>query len=56
VVLRLHLMRLPEHLRMPFATAVAERLLDDTGHVIVDYVRLEMRAHRPGGRGGPPGR
>lgn len=56
VVLRLHLMRLPEPLRLPFARAVAERLVNDSGRVVIDYVRLEMRAHRPGGRGGPPGR
>jgi trans-aconitate 2-methyltransferase len=51
VVLRLHLVRLPETLRMPFARAVAERLADGGGRVVIDYVRLEMRAHRPDGRG-----
>lgn len=56
VVLRLHLLRLPEDLRMPFARTVAERLVDEAGHVIVDYVRLEMRAHRSGRRGSPPER
>lgn len=56
VVLRLHLMRLPEPLRLQFARAVAERLVDDSGRVVIDYVRIEMRAHRPGGRGGPPER
>jgi trans-aconitate 2-methyltransferase len=56
VVLRLHLLRLPEALRLPFARAVAERLAAGTGRVVVDYIRLEMRAHRPGGRGDPAGR
>lgn len=56
VVLRTDLARLPVHLQMPFAAEVADRLRDDAGHVQVDYVRLELRAHRPGGGGRPPGR
>lgn len=48
VVLRTEVARLPQDLRMPFAHAVADRLRDDAGSVHVDYVRLEIRARRPG--------
>ncbi len=56
VVLRDDLALLPEPLRMSYALAVADRLRDAAGHVMVDYVRLEMRARRPGGGGPPPER
>jgi trans-aconitate 2-methyltransferase len=45
VVLRSHLMVLPETERDPFAAAVAERLAE-RGTLVVDYVRLNMLARR----------
>lgn len=47
VVLRHHLPRLPEHLRAPFARAVAERRTRPDGRVEIDYVRLNLEARRP---------
>ncbi|HTI35795.1 MAG TPA: methyltransferase domain-containing protein [Miltoncostaea sp.] len=49
VVLRHHLERLPEALRMPFARDVAAlRAADDpAGRVVLDYVRLNLEARRP---------
>ena len=56
VVLRHDVAQLPEALRDPYAAAVADRLRDDAGHVILDYVRLEMRGRRPGEGGPTPAR
>jgi trans-aconitate 2-methyltransferase len=47
VVLRRHIMALPEGERDPFSTAVAARLAED-GLLVVDYVRLNMLATRSG--------
>lgn len=46
-VVRLHLERLPQELRAPFAREVAERRLREDGAVVIDYVRLNMEARRP---------
>ncbi|MEQ9094259.1 MAG: methyltransferase domain-containing protein, partial [Miltoncostaeaceae bacterium] len=54
IALRPHIARLPEELRGPFAREVAEIMLGADGHVVVDYVRLEIRAHRPPAQGGEP--
>lgn len=48
VVLRHHLERLPEDLRAHFARAVADRRTRPDGRVELDYVRLNLEAHRPG--------
>ena len=45
-VLRPHLAILPEAKREPFAAAVAERLAETGGHLVVDYVRLNILATR----------
>lgn len=45
VILRLHVEALPEELRVPFATACAERAAED-GVVTLDYVRLNADAVR----------
>lgn len=55
IALRPHIERLPEHLREPFARDAAEEMLGADGHVVVDYVRLEIRARRPPDQGGDPG-
>ncbi len=47
IVLRLHMERLPEDLRYPFAEAVARELADDDGLVTLDYVRLNLKARKP---------
>jgi trans-aconitate 2-methyltransferase len=47
VVLRHHLELLPDHLRAPFARAVAERRARPDGRVEIDYVRLNLEARRP---------
>lgn len=47
VVLKHHLTFLPEAERDPFVTAVAARLAE-MGSLVVDYVRLNMFATRPG--------
>jgi trans-aconitate 2-methyltransferase len=51
VVLRRHLMALPEREREPFARAVAGGLASESaeGVILVDYVRLNMVAKRDGG-------
>jgi trans-aconitate 2-methyltransferase len=46
VVLRPHLAVLPEAEREPFAAAVAGRLAEEGGLLVVDYVRLNMLATR----------
>ena len=46
VVLRPHLTALPEDRRDPFAAAVATRLAENEGSLVVDYVRLNMLATR----------
>lgn len=56
IVLRMQLERLPPELGERYARAVAERLAGPGGRVVIDYVRLEMRARRPGRRGDRPGR
>lgn len=48
VVLRHHLERLPDDLRVPFARAVAARRTRPDGRVEIDYVRLNLEARRPG--------
>jgi trans-aconitate 2-methyltransferase len=48
VVLRQHLMVLPEAERDPFAAAVAGRLAEEGGLLVVDYIRLNMLATRSG--------
>ena len=48
VVLRQHLMALPEAERDPFAAAVAGRLAEEGGLLVVDYIRLNMLATRSG--------
>lgn len=47
-VLRLHLQHLPADLHAPFAQAIAERLADEDGVALLDYVRLNMHARTPG--------
>ena len=47
-VLRLHLQRLPEELRAPFASDVAALVADADGIAHLDYVRLNIHARRPG--------
>lgn len=49
VVLRCHIDRLPPDLREPFVRDVAARAADGDGTVSIDYVRLNMEAHRPEG-------
>lgn len=56
IVLRQYLELLPPELHEPFAQRVADRLVDARGRVVIDYVRLDIRAHRPGRRGDRPGR
>jgi trans-aconitate 2-methyltransferase len=48
VVLRQHLMVLPEAERDPFAAAVAGRLAEERDLLVVDYIRLNMLATRSG--------
>lgn len=55
IVLRPHIERLPADLRDPFARDAAEVMRGADGHVVVDYVRLEIRAHRPPVQGEEPG-
>ncbi|QYJ16502.1 Trans-aconitate 2-methyltransferase [Rubrobacter xylanophilus DSM 9941] len=48
IILRGHLLRLPEAERRPFARAVAEKIAAHDGPLLVDYVRLNMLAVRAG--------
>jgi trans-aconitate 2-methyltransferase len=48
VVLRHHVRLLGAQTGARLARAVAERLVDGDGRVVVDYVRLNMQARRPG--------
>jgi trans-aconitate 2-methyltransferase len=48
VVLRHHVRLLGPETGARLARAVAERLVDGDGRVVVDYVRLNMQARRPG--------
>lgn len=54
IVLRPHVARLPQELREPFARDVAAAMEGADGRVVVDYVRLEIRARRPPAQGGRP--
>ena len=47
-VLRLHLQRLPDELGEAMLAEVASLLADDEGIATLDYVRLNLRARRPG--------
>lgn len=51
VVLRPFLPSLPAELRTSYVETVADRLAGPDGRVLLDYVRLDMRARRPGGLG-----
>lgn len=48
VVLRHHLERMPEETARSFARSVAEECADPDGRVVLDYVRLNLEARRPG--------
>jgi trans-aconitate 2-methyltransferase len=48
VVLRHHIRLLGPETGARYARAVAERLVDGDGRVVIDYVRLNMQARRPG--------
>ena len=51
VTLGPHLERLPPRLRERFVERVARALADRAGRVVLDYVRLDLRATRPDGGG-----
>ncbi|WP_223225424.1 hypothetical protein, partial [Staphylococcus aureus] len=48
IILRGHLLRLPEAERRPFARSVAGKIAAHDGPLLVDYVRLNMLAVRAG--------
>lgn len=47
VVFRLHLERLPDHLRAPFLDEIVARVVALPQRFTLDYVRLNLRARRP---------
>ena len=51
VVLRRHVPLLGPERGAAYCREVAERLLEPDGRMVIDYVRLNMRARRPGGGG-----